>query len=261
MATHTHRAFCLNAISTIITLLMLCAFAPLAVAATDNSVVVTITDPFIELHTGPGARYPVFYVVDRGQKVRLLLRKTRWFKLRAQNGKSGWANRQQLQNTLLPSGQALRFKSQNRDAFVQRSWELGALSGAIKDAPLLSVYAAYTFTENLSLELDLEHAVGNVSSNNLVKLQLLMQPFPDWKYSPFFSMAAGAIQVKPNATLINPADKNNPLSQIGLGVKSWLSRRFVLRAELDRILIFSANNDKDKNEDLTEWKIGFAIFF
>ena len=251
----------MKAISTIITLLMLCGFAPLAVAATDEAVVLTITDPFIEMHTGPGSRYPIFYVVDRGQKINVLERKTQWFKIRAKNGKTGWASKQQMQKTLLPSGQALSFKEENRDAFVQRSWELGAMSGEIKGAPLLSVYAAYTFTENLSLELDLEHAVGNVSSSNLVKLQLLMQPFPDWKYSPFFSMAAGAIQVKPNATLINPADKNNPLSQIGLGVKTYLSRRFVLRAEVNQMVIFSANTDKDKNEDLTEWKIGFAIFF
>jgi len=241
--------------------MMLCVYGPAVNAASDAALQLTIADPFIEFHTGPGSRYPIFYVVDRGQKIQLLERKTQWFKVRAKNGKTGWASKQQMQKTLLPSGEVLSFREENRKAFVQRSWELGAMSGEIKNAPLLSIYGAYAFTENLSIELDLEHAVGTVSSSNLVKLQLLMQPFPEWKYSPFFSMAAGAIQVKPNATLINPADKNNALSQIGLGFKTWLSRRFLLRAQVNQMVIFSANNDKDKNEDLTEWKIGFAIFF
>jgi hypothetical protein len=88
-----------------------------------------------------------------------------------------------------------------------------------------------------------------------------MQPFPEWSYSPFFTLGLGSIQVKPNATLIDPADKNNAVSQIGFGIKTYLSRRFILRFELNEYVIFSANNDKDENEDITEWKIGFAIFF
>jgi len=221
----------------------------------------TITDPFIELHTGPGSAYPIFYVVDRGQKISVLGRKTQWFHVRANNGKQGWASQAQMQKTLLTSGARLAFKKQDRDAFVHRSWELGVMTGEIKNAPLLSIYGAYDFTHNLSLELALEHSVGNVSSSDMAKISLLMQPFPAWKYSPFFIMGAGAISVMPNATLIDPANKNNALSQIGFGFKTWLSRRFVLRAQVNQMVIFSANNDKDQNEELTEWKIGFAIFF
>ena len=88
-----------------------------------------------------------------------------------------------------------------------------------------------------------------------------MQPFPEWNYSPFFTLGVGSIQVKSNATLIDPADKNNTVSQIGLGFKKYLTRRFILRFEVNEYLIFSANNDEDKNEDVSEWKIGFAIFF
>ncbi len=251
----------MKALPTIILLLLFSAFSPLALAAEDDSVALTITDPFIELHTGPGASYPIFYVVDRGEQISVLGRKTQWFKVLTRNGKQGWASKAQMQKTLLPSGEALSFKEEDRDAFVQRSWELGAMTGELKNAPMLGVYGGYAFTPNISLELGLEHSVGNVSSSNLVKLNLLMHPFPQWKYSPFFNIGAGAISVKPNATLIDPADKNNALSQIGFGVKTWLSRRFVLRAQVNQMVIFSANTDKDENEELIEWKIGFAIFF
>ena len=88
-----------------------------------------------------------------------------------------------------------------------------------------------------------------------------MQPIPELKYSPFFTLGLGRIQVKPNATLIEPADKNNQLGQIGIGFKSYLTRRFIFRFEFNDYVIFSASNDKDSNEDLSEWKLGFAIFF
>ena len=42
---------------------------------------VKIAEPFIEIHTGPAAGYPIFYVIDRGTEVRIVRRKTNWFKL------------------------------------------------------------------------------------------------------------------------------------------------------------------------------------
>lgn len=230
-------------------------------AQSKEQIPLTIADAFIEMHTGPGAGYPIFYVADRGSKVVILKRKTNWYKIRTENGKSGWANKQQMQQTLLPSGQQLKFAEENQDAFVQRKWEIGSTTGELEKAPTISLYGAYALTQNIYSELTLGHSVGNVSSSTMYKLNLLMQPFPEWNYSPFFTMGVGSIQVKPNATLIDPADKINTMSQIGLGFKTYLSRRFILRFEINEYVIFSANNDKDENEDISEWKIGFAVFF
>jgi hypothetical protein len=88
-----------------------------------------------------------------------------------------------------------------------------------------------------------------------------MQPFPSWSYSPYFTLGAGAIDVKPSATLIEPADKQNELSQMGFGIRKYLSRRFLLRLEANEYVVYSASNDKDENEEISEWKLGFAIFF
>jgi len=88
-----------------------------------------------------------------------------------------------------------------------------------------------------------------------------MQPFPEWSYSPYFTLGLGTIDVNPNATLIDPEDKNNEFAQMGFGIRKYLSRRFMLRFELNEYVIFSASNDKDENEDISEWKLGFAIFF
>ncbi|MCK4707450.1 MAG: SH3 domain-containing protein, partial [Gammaproteobacteria bacterium] len=241
-------------------LVLLCN-AGLLYAQSDQPVSLTIADPFIELHTGPGTRYPIFHVIDRGQQIVVLKRKTRWYKIRAENGKTGWASREQIQLTLLPSGEQLKFAEDNQDAFVQRQWEIGATTGELENAPILSLYGAYAFTQNLFTEFSLGYSVGNVSSSNIYKLNLLMQPFPEWSYSPFFTLGMGTIQVKPNATLVDPTDKKNSMSQVGFGFKTYLSRQFILRFEVNEYIIFSANNDTNENEDITEWKIGFAIFF
>jgi len=41
-----------------------------------------VVEPYLELHTGPGRGYPVTQVIERGEQVDILLRKTDWFKVR-----------------------------------------------------------------------------------------------------------------------------------------------------------------------------------
>ena len=145
--------------------------------------------------------------------------------------------------------------------FVNGPQVVGVTTGELKDAPITSVYGAYNFTRNFSTEFTLGHSIGNVSSSFLYKLNLLMQPFPEWGYSPFFTLGLGQIEVEPTATLIEPEVKENEFSHMAIGVRKYLSRRFMLRFELGEYVIFSASNDQDENEDISEWKLGFAIFF
>ena len=62
---------------------------------------VRIADPFIELHTGPGAGYPIFYVVDRGTEVSVIRRKNRLVsESKTNDGKTGWGEpRSNARNT------------------------------------------------------------------------------------------------------------------------------------------------------------------
>ena len=230
-------------------------------AISNADIPLTIADPFIELRTGPGSGYPIFHVVDRGDQIFVLKRKTNWYKVRTENGKEGWATRQQMQQTLLPDGEQLQFAKLGKNEFILRGWEIGVTGGEFENAPITSIYGARAFTENLSAELTLGHSVGNVSSSILYKLNLLMQPFPDLSYTPFFTLGLGTIEVDPSATLIEPEDQSNQFSQLGIGVRKYLSRRFLLRFEANEYVIFSASNDRDENEEISEWKVGFAIFF
>ena len=61
---------------------------------------VQVTDPYIELRTGPGRGYPVFFVAAREEWIEITLRHTDWYKVRTAGGKLGWVNRKQLESTL-----------------------------------------------------------------------------------------------------------------------------------------------------------------
>lgn len=222
---------------------------------------VTIADPFIEMHTGPSSGYPIFHVVDRGKEITILRRRTNWFEIRTEQGKTGWADRNQMQQTLLPSGDKLVISDATKDDFVERDWLLGATGGEFERAPILSIFTGYSFTKNISSELTFAQSVGNVSSSTIWKINLLMQPFPEASFSPYFTLGAGSIKVKPGATLIAPRLRSNSFSQVGIGLQHYLSRRFLIRLEFNEYVIFSANNDIDSNEELNEWKAGFAVFF
>ena len=222
---------------------------------------VKIADPFIELHTGPGSGYPIFYVIDRGVEVQVLRRKTDWYKLLTDDGKTGWARRDQMQRTLLPSGEQFQLVEVDQEDFLRRRWMLGVMGGEFEEAPVFSMFAAYSFSENLAGEVHFGKSVGDKSSATYIKGSLIMQPFPDFKYSPYFSLGMGRIEVDPNATLIAVEDEDNSFAQVGLGVQRHLSRNFLARLEFNEYVIFSASSIRNDNEEVKEWKFGFAVFF
>ncbi len=240
---------------------LLVLLSSIAQAEEDPLLQVTIVDPFIELHTGPGTGYPIFHIVDRGSQISIIKQRTSWIKIRAANGEVGWVSRDQMQQTLLPSGENLTITEANQSDFSRRQWMLGVMGGDFGDAPVISIFTGYSFTTNLSAELSFSQSVGNVSSSTLLKANLLMQPFPEWSYSPYFTLGVGSIKVTPSSTLISSNPRDSSVAQVGIGIQHYLNRRFIFRLDYSEYLVFSANNVRDENEEISEWKLGFAVFF
>jgi len=111
-----------------------CGVAPVALAA-DEPERLIVTDPYIELRTGPGRGYPIFHVAARDEKIEILLRHTDWYKVRTEKGKEGWVNRLQLQTTLTEAGGVKTFREIALDDYLQRKLELGAAWGRFKSEP------------------------------------------------------------------------------------------------------------------------------
>jgi len=222
---------------------------------------VRVADPFIELHTGPGSGYPIVQIVDRGTEIEVLRRKTDWFRIRTADGRSGWASREQMRQTLLPTGEQFKIVELDQEDFLARRWVLGVTGGEFESAPVFTVFTSYSFTENLAAEVHFGQSVGRKSSSTFLKSNLVMQPLPDFKYSPYLTLGLGKIKVDPSATLIAPVENINNFAQFGLGVQRYISRSFLARLEINEYIIFAADSTRNDNEVVNEWKFGFAVFF
>jgi hypothetical protein len=232
--------------------------ASLARAAEEEHQRVVIADPYIELHTGPGRGYPIFYVAPRGEQIALLKRRTDWFKVRVERGKEGWVQSAQLATTLDPSGEKFALPSLGINDYMARRWETGVLYGDFGGANAISTYGSYSFTPNLSAEMWVGQVLGRFSDSTLATLNIVHLMYPEWRASPYFTLGGGAIHTSPKATLVATTDRTDTLAHVGAGARVYLTRRFVFRAEYKTYVVFTSRDD---NEEIREWKAGFSFFF
>jgi len=242
-------------------MLMIQLFSMNVYSASEPLQQVKIADPYIEMHTGPGGGYPIFHVMQRGAFIEIIVQRANWFKIRTETHKEGWVRFEQLSKTLSANGELIEFKVITQDDFTERTWEVGVMGGDFGGAPSLSVYGSYFFNQGFAIESSLAQSIGDQSSSLILKLGLLIQPFPEWDYSPYFQMGTGIIDVKPSSSTTQPVDPTNQLSNISLGVRTHLTQKIILRLEFSQYIIFSSNKDNDNNEEINEWKAGFAVFF
>ncbi len=236
-------------------------------SAEEEEYFVKVADPYIELHTGPGRGYPIFYVAARGEWVQLIHRKTDWFWVKTEDGKEGWVSAGQLAMTLNPSGKRVDIKDPDEKDFKVRNWEYGVMLGRFgadfgnvdEGLAIISFYGGYHFTENISNEIIFSQASGSVSSKTVLSLlNIVHEPFPEWTVSPFFTLGTGWLQTKPKSTLGAARDRTDQYANFGFGVRMHLTKRFLLRAEYKEYVVFTS---RDENEEITEWKAGFGFFF
>ena len=166
-----------------------------------------------------------------------------------------------MSETLSPKGEKIEFTNVTQEDFIKRRWEVGVMGGSFGGATALTTYGAYLFNKGFTTEFAVSQSNGNFSSSFLYNIGLVMQPFPEWRFSPYFHFGTGVIDVDPKATLIQPKDNTNQFSNIGIGARFYLTKQVIFRLEYSEYIIFSSRIDNDTNEDINEWKAGFAVFF
>jgi len=219
---------------------------------------VVVADPYLELHTGPGRGYPVFHVVERGAAVEILKRRTDWFKVRTEDRREGWVARDQMLRTLQPTGELTRFNDGSLDQFAAHRWEVGTMAGDFDGASVISVYGAWLFNPSLSLEVGGSHVLGEFSNSYLLTAGIAHVFVPEWPVSPLVMLGTGVISIEPQTTLSQPEDRTDQVAYAGIGARFYLTRRFMARIDYKSYLLFTSRDD---NEEIDEWKAGFAFFF
>lgn len=217
-----------------------------------------IEDPFIDLHTGPGRGYPIFYIAERGDRITVVKRRTDWFKVVVPRGEEGWVHREQLMRTLDLDGDPIDLPGYALSDHAARRWEAGVQYGDFGGANVIGTYGALNISPNLSVELWFQQVLGRFSNSNMVNADIVHLFYADKRWSPFFTLGVGVINTSPKATLVAAEDRKDSTAHAGFGIRTYLTRRFVFRAEYKSYVVFTSRDD---NEEVNEWKAGFSFFF
>jgi len=230
----------------------------LAVAPAAAEEKVQITDPYIELHTGPGRGYPVFYVAERDEWIEILLRHTDWYKVRTANGEEGWVNRSQLATTLTAAGTATVFRDVLVDDYLRRRLELGAAWGLFDSEPMVKLWTGYRFADALSIELTIGQVQGTFAGTELWNVNLNVEPWSDRRLSPFFGVGLGRFTNVPNLSLVNAVDTTANLANAAVGLRWYIADRFVARFDYSIYTAYTSDNSSTEYRAAT---LGLAFFF
>lgn len=219
---------------------------------------VVVADPFIEMHTGPGRGYPIFYVAGEGESVVILKRRTDWFKVRGPRDTEGWVHMDQMRLTLEPDGDAIDFGQVGREQYASRRWEAGMSGGDFDGARTVAGYLGFVLTPNITVQAEVTQILGDFSDGLMGTAGIVMYPFPAWRVSPFFTIGTGMIRTEPQTTIVQAEDREDEIVHAGAGASLYLSDRFILRVEYRRHTVLTSRDD---NEEIDQWKAGFSVFF
>lgn len=245
-----------------------------------ENVQVQVKQAYIELHSGPAGGFPVIHVVEKNQWITVLKRRTNWFKVETIKGVrgsekarvegssegsgkgnvQGWVKQDALHLTQSSSGQPVKLSDGSFESFAQRNVEFGALGGSFEGVPSMTVFADWVATENLAAGISVTQALGDLSENQFFLIRVQHTTFPEWRVSPYITLGAGKIRTKPRANLVQSGDeaRTSDLLAAGIGLRYYMAQNFMLKLEYQHL---QALTDRDINEDLEQWKLGFAVFF
>jgi hypothetical protein len=217
-----------------------------------------VTEPFIELRTGPGRGFPVSQVVQRHEGIVIELRRTDWYRVRTDSGRVGWVVRQQLASTLTASGERKAFRDILLDDYLSRRAQFGVGWGRFNAEPALKLWTSYRLSDTLSIEASLSQVQGTFSATDQWHVDLLSEPWSDLWCSPFVSIGVGRFKDVPNASLVGATTARANQSHAAAGLNFHLSERFIVRADYSLHTVFFSDTI---TSEFRAWSIGVGFFF
>jgi hypothetical protein len=194
--------------------------------------------------------------VGRDDTVTILFSRTDWYKVRAPRGQEGWVRRADLALTVLPSGEPAPIPPYPE--FATHRWEVGAGYGVFNRQNLVTGYVDFGITESLDAEFVVQQALGTIDNRYMTTIGLRHTFIPEWKwFSPTAGIGTG-YQYIDNKVPPQPLQNRNQMAYVSLGVRGFITRRFMWRADWRKYDVFTNQN---QNEEPEEWKVALAVFF
>lgn len=219
---------------------------------------VRVTGPYLDMRSGPGRGYPVFYAAEKDEWVVIELRHTNWFKVRTARGPVGWVSREQMKQTVTEDGVPFELADPTLNDFLQRRFDIGVGYGATAKTAFTRVWAGWRMSDTLSLDLNYADVQQRSASTGIWTASLLAEPWSDQRISPFVGVGVGRFNHVPNESLVNNETQNGNLGVFTLGVRYFLSGRAALRIDYSRYAVFVSDTDYRNYQAGT---IGLSIHF
>lgn len=221
-----------------------------------------VIDPYIEMHTGPGRGYPVFHVIEEGERIQVITRRPDWFEVRMENGKLGWTHARQIARTIQATGVPADIPTVSQGDYLKNSWRVGFSSGQFNDgeiegSELFSLNVGYRPLNWLSVELEAGKLFGAEIQGDFMGGNFLIEPFSHWPVSPVVLVGFGSMQIDSQPKLVPTKIDDSDYQQYGLGFNYYLGRNFLFKGDY-RAFELSTDND---NVSLAAWTIGLNTFF
>ena len=217
-----------------------------------------VTEPFLEMHTGPGRGYPVFFVVEKSQWIVIELRRTDWYRVRADGGQVGWVHRKQLESTITAAGGTKSFRDLVLDDYLGRRLEFSGGWGRFKGEPMLKLGLQYRLADTVGAELTVGQVQGLFSGTDFWHVALTSEPWSDRRWSPYFAIGLGKFKNIPNSTLVDAAPTDAKLAQATVGLRWHITDRFTARLDWT---MYSAFVSEQRTAEYRSITAGLGFFF
>jgi opacity protein-like surface antigen len=228
-------------------------------AAKEHPHKILIADPYIELHTGPGAAIPSSTSSSAAARSRSSSAAPTGSRFATERGVEGWVPREQMIADAGADRRAAGPAGAGARELYEPRWQAGVIRRRLRGASLVSVFGGYASATTSRSSSRSNHILGEFSNGYSATLGLMHVFVPEWRISPYFTLGTGIIYTEPKSTLVQSIDRDDQIGYVGGGLQFYLTRRFMLRTEYRNNVIFTSRND---NEEVDEWKyLGFAFFF
>ena len=223
---------------------------------------VVVTDAFINLRTGAGEAYPIFYVAQRGELLSITKRRTSWFRVHLEsNGntvKTGWVHQDDLsmanvEGTDLPASSHRQIRRS-----IDPQWSGNYLLGRLSEDDLVGLGVSYHGLKALSFELKGSAFTGSIFQGWVINGQLKFSPFPRWMLSPYLSSGYGYMKREVRGDFLPVEDNSDHVFIAGGGLDIRLHRDYRLSFDYQQFNILPSSTENIK---LDAWQLGLSVNF
>ncbi len=224
---------------------------------TQKRLIVTVADPILELHTGPGANFPIYDIIERGERIQIIRRKTDWYQVRGTSNRIGWASREHMSETLDNAGIKKGTREIILEDYLRDKFRFDAALGSFNGESSVNIRLAYRTNENIMLEFGVTSIAGIYSNSPLYQANVLLELYTDLDFRPFAFMGYSKFMNVPNSAA-DLTSHELDLLNAGFGMNYYLTERFIIRFEFGDYVVFKGNN---RNDEFLNSSLGFSIFF